>query len=190
MIQKIGILLIAMLACTFAFAGDEEGKDKNKDSISGTSHGIKIINPDSLTKDKIDIAVSNDDTLVFEDWEEPDDAGTDNSGIAPDGDMDGDGVNDDAMATDAAGIIGNFLQSRESRYQVSFQVYPNPTSDVIHIKTNTNPQLVEVKNMMGETLYMSDSTDPIDVSGQASGTYLINLVYHDHIETVKFVKVM
>ncbi len=67
-------------------------------------------------------------------------------------------------------------------------VYPNPTSDILNIKTDSKVNAVSVVDMSGRSIKVKLDGDKVDVSTLPVGTYLINVETKDGISTEKFIK--
>lgn len=65
---------------------------------------------------------------------------------------------------------------------------PNPTSDILNIKTDLKINKVEIFDISGRKLNSKLEGNKIDVTGLQSGTYLINIETKDGITTEKFIK--
>ncbi len=80
------------------------------------------------------------------------------------------------------GMIGIKADKKEIN---SILVYPNPGSDVLHIKNNSNTaQDIEIINYLGQSLIRSPYKKEIDISTLPSGVYLIRM----GSSTGKFIK--
>ncbi|MDG5492115.1 T9SS type A sorting domain-containing protein [Psychroserpens sp. SPM9] len=76
----------------------------------------------------------------------------------------------------------------------SFNIYPNPSSSLLHIELNSNQtdltyQIFDIlgKQIITETLNTSSLTQ-IDISNWNSGLYLIKISIGDQTETKRFIK--
>ncbi|MDF2552505.1 MAG: C-terminal target protein [Chryseobacterium sp.] len=67
-------------------------------------------------------------------------------------------------------------------------VYPNPTSDILNIKTDSKINNVSVTDMTGRKVSVKLDGDKVDVKSLSAGTYLINVETKDGISTEKFIK--
>ncbi|MBA5246254.1 T9SS type A sorting domain-containing protein [Marnyiella aurantia] len=70
----------------------------------------------------------------------------------------------------------------------SLAIYPNPTSDILNIKTESKINAVSVVDMTGRKINVKVESDKVDVSALPVGTYLINVETKDGISTEKFIK--
>lgn len=67
-------------------------------------------------------------------------------------------------------------------------LYPNPTSDILNIKTDSKINAVSVVDMTGRKINVKLEGDKVNVSALPVGTYLINVETKDGISTEKFIK--
>jgi Glycosyl hydrolase catalytic core/Secretion system C-terminal sorting domain/F5/8 type C domain len=72
----------------------------------------------------------------------------------------------------------NFTKSKIS-------VYPNPTSDIIHIVGAENIALLQVLDVNGKSLITQKDSNSVDVTSLANGVYFIKF---NNSETFKFIK--
>jgi hypothetical protein len=84
-----------------------------------------------------------------------------------------------------------FVGINELNKQTTFEVYPNPTNSILNIKSN-NQQLqnatIEIKNTLGQIVYMDVYAHQINISYLPSGIYFIILNNKESKRTIKFVK--
>ncbi|MFT7155157.1 MAG: PKD repeat protein [Parvicella sp.] len=73
--------------------------------------------------------------------------------------------------------------------QVSFEMYPNPATDIVTIKTIGNSSEIEVINLIGETVYTakSNGNTTINVSGISKGAYFIRVTEGTASSTQKLI---
>lgn len=73
----------------------------------------------------------------------------------------------------------------------SFRVYPNPVKDILNISTKTAVDNIEVYDLLGK-LVLSAQPDVIspklNMSGLASGTYMVKVTIGNASKTVKIIK--
>ncbi len=72
----------------------------------------------------------------------------------------------------------------------SFIMYPNPTNDKIHIKSNSKIKNIEIFNLAGILVRKEPANTKsitIDVSLLASGNYIVRVIGQDAVSTKKFV---
>ncbi len=70
----------------------------------------------------------------------------------------------------------------------SISIYPNPTSDILNIKTDSKINAVSVVDMTGRKVDVKLNDTQVDVRSLPAGTYLINIETKDGISTKKFIK--
>ncbi len=90
---------------------------------------------------------------------------------------------DDVLFVDALGV-DDFSAD-------SFSIYPNPVKDILNISTKTAVDNVTVYDVLGKTVLTTqpDVISPkIDMSGLASGTYLVKVTIGNSSKTVKVLK--
>ncbi|WP_422105744.1 aryl-sulfate sulfotransferase [Winogradskyella sp.] len=71
--------------------------------------------------------------------------------------------------------------------QVSTTIYPNPTKDVIHVESNSAIDSVEVYNILGRKVLVTQSSK-VDLSEQPSGVYLIKIYAGQNSLSKKVIK--
>jgi hypothetical protein len=186
-ILKSTFLLIALVGFVgTSIADDDKDKKNNGDKPSKSS-----TQKDSVLLD-IDVdAPDTDDTLVFEDWDTPgsgDDIGANENQVAIGLNLN---VNDskDPLKDAFGDMLADKISSMvKPDYTVEFTVYPNPTVSQLQIRTYNIPNSIRVSDIMGRTYISSSFSSEIGVAELPTGTYVIQLVYDDHIESRKFVK--
>lgn len=67
-------------------------------------------------------------------------------------------------------------------------IYPNPTSDILNIKTDSKINAVSVVDITGKKVNVKLENDKVDVRDLPAGIYLINVETKDGIFTEKFIK--
>ncbi|MBW7674635.1 T9SS type A sorting domain-containing protein [Chryseobacterium chendengshani] len=67
-------------------------------------------------------------------------------------------------------------------------IYPNPTSDVLNIQTDSKITAVSISDMTGRKVNIKLDDNKVDVRNLTPGTYLINIETKDGISTEKFIK--
>ena len=179
-------LLLTVLTSLSLLADWDDDRDKKRKTVknqTSKSDSIQFVNDD------IDLQ-EQDDTLVFEDWDSSDgDAGVSTIsvelGIKP----------AEISANSTQTLLDNVLSSLTDRftplkneYLVDFTLYPNPTVNELHLKTTNIPKSLTIIDLTGKQHTISSYSDNIDVSILTPGTYFIQLIYPDHIESRKFIK--
>lgn len=197
--RNMRFLTIALTTCFVLIAGSvaakggKDDKNKGKDKTEGNT----------VAQDSIDILdvdgdiIQVDDTLVFEDWENPNDpggdAGDDGFNIKGDDPIDDELKGRPGMKTNGYNQVndvklGELKNLLKKDYTVEFQIYPNPTVDVLHIRSETVPSEVRICDLSGRQHKVLNYTTSVSVSDLPTGTYFIQLVYYDHVESRKFIK--
>ena len=67
-------------------------------------------------------------------------------------------------------------------------VYPNPTTDVIHLTANGKaPNAIEIYNMMGQRVVASSWKTTLSLSRLSKGNYYIHFIFDDKYQTQKLI---
>jgi len=179
-------LLLTVLTSFSLLADWDDDRDKKRKTVknqTSKSDSIQFVNDD------IDLQ-EQDDTLVFEDWDSSDgDAGVSTISV----ELGSKPAEISANSTET--LLDNMLSSLTDRftplkneYLVDFTLYPNPTVNELHLKTTNIPKSLTIIDLTGKQHTISSYSDNIDVSILTPGTYFIQLIYPDHIESRKFLK--
>ena len=179
-------LLLTVLTSFSLLADWDDDRDKKRKTVknqTSKSDSIQFLNDD------IDLQ-EQDDTLVFEDWDSSDgDAGVSTISV----ELGSKPAEIPANSTET--LLDNVLSSLTDRftplkneYLVDFTLYPNPTVNELHLKTTNIPKSLTIIDLTGKQHTISSYSDNIDVSILTPGTYFIQLIYPDHIESRKFLK--
>jgi hypothetical protein len=179
-------LLLTVLTSFSLLADWDDDRDKKRKTVknqTSKSDSIQFVNDD------IDLQ-EQDDTLVFEDWDSSDgDAGVSTISV----ELGSKPAEISANSTET--LLDNVLSSLTDRftplkneYLVDFTLYPNPTVNELHLKTTNIPKSLTIIDLTGKQHTISSYSDNIDVSILTPGTYFIQLIYPDHIESRKFIK--
>lgn len=80
------------------------------------------------------------------------------------------------------------LDSVTKQAKASLMISPNPTSDILNIKTDSKINAVSIVDLTGRKVNVKLEGDKVDVRGLSAGTYLINIETKDGISTEKFIK--
>ncbi len=75
------------------------------------------------------------------------------------------------------GITSTIDDVREA--QTALNVYPNPVTDVLHIRSEYSINQVDVVDFNGRSIYVAKSSDSIDMSAWNTGVYLVSVVLND-----------
>lgn len=77
-------------------------------------------------------------------------------------------------------------------HQIDFELYPNPTTDLLHINAQNTIEEVRILSPNGQVVYSelisNQSTFTIDVGAFPKGVYIIELISDDAISFDRFVK--
>ncbi|MCD1117035.1 T9SS type A sorting domain-containing protein [Chryseobacterium turcicum] len=126
--------------------------------------------------------------------------GTTVAGLVP---AESDIVNDTAAGNTVANTAGVDLWNVEFSNNVTLSVgetkeavagklfisiYPNPTSDILNIKTDSKINSVSIVDITGKKVNVKLEGDKVDVRNLPAGMYLINVETKDGISTEKFIK--
>lgn len=74
---------------------------------------------------------------------------------------------------------------------VGFKAYPNPIKDMLNLEYSSNISFVRILNLLGQEVIsktINGSSVNIDMSELNSGTYIVNVVIDDNIQTIKVIK--
>ncbi len=87
-------------------------------------------------------------------------------------------------------LIENTTASSAEFFKENFAIYPNPVVDVLNITSINELDVKEVRiiDMTGKVLNSGKQLEAIDVSGLASGVYLIEIESNEGSATSKFIK--
>ncbi len=83
--------------------------------------------------------------------------------------------------------------TEQSELNIDFEVYPNPSSQLINIKLEETTQLdrVTILGLDGRVIYQAEdylSSRPIDISQYQSGNYILNVNFKNNIISKQFTK--
>lgn len=68
------------------------------------------------------------------------------------------------------------ILSVDDKEVLDFKLYPNPSSDIINIKSKTGISSVRIVNTLGQTVLKSSGLSKIDISSLAAGYYVLKIV--------------
>ncbi|MEI7486968.1 MAG: T9SS type A sorting domain-containing protein [Chryseobacterium sp.] len=84
------------------------------------------------------------------------------------------------------------LRNKDSKTNMmtnnSIDVYPNPVSDVLNIKSNVKIEKVEIFDISGKKINIVLNSDKIDVRSIPSGSYIVIIETKEGKNTKKFIK--
>ena len=83
----------------------------------------------------------------------------------------------------------NTIGINELEKEYDWEVFPNPTSDIIYLKGDLH-NVVEIKivDMNGIVLLKEKNLTKFNVSSLVSGTYFIRFIRNNKVEQQKFIK--
>jgi hypothetical protein len=101
-------------------------------------------------------------------------------------------VNFIANSNDCTGATASRLDPNLSNngfhWKRNFEIYPNPVSSILTIKSEKSIDTIEVFDALGRSVFMKKSGNEFDVSSLQSGTYLMKIFSGNTIENIKFIK--
>lgn len=98
----------------------------------------------------------------------------------------GSGYVDKIAINNEGGVLSTKDDVKMIKNMVS--IYPNPTSDILNIKTDSKINAVSVVDITGKKVNVKLENDKVDVRNLPAGIYLINVETKDGISTEKFIK--
>ncbi len=97
-------------------------------------------------------------------------------------------ANDTALIFDTFSITSSSLSVNDTAAENSNSVYPNPTSDILNIKSKDKVTAVSIYDMSGKRIGASVINNTVDVRALQSGTYIINIETENGRSSEKFIK--
>lgn len=98
-------------------------------------------------------------------------------------------TNTTALIFDTFNITSGSLGTNDIEFfENKVSISPNPTSDILNIKTYSKINAVSVVDMTGRKVDVKLNDTQVDVRSLPAGTYLINIETKDGISTEKFIK--
>ncbi|MDG2275587.1 MAG: family 16 glycosylhydrolase [Flavobacteriaceae bacterium] len=92
-----------------------------------------------------------------------------------------------SMIIDYVRVYQNTTASTEDIFANKFSVYPNPSSDVLNIRTNEPIDKVELYNIIGQ-LIVAEKTTNINISSLKTGIYILK-IYSGNRSVIKKVMI-
>ena len=89
-----------------------------------------------------------------------------------------------SMVIDYVRVYQNTTASTEDVFANKFSVYPNPSSDVLNIRTNEPIDKVELYNTIGQLIVVKKTTN-INISSLKTGIYILKIYSGNRIVTKK-----
>jgi hypothetical protein len=195
--NKIYFFKYALAALCVVFVAElslAEGGDKGKDK-SDNQNKPNATKVDSVAADFTIDAAKQDDTLVFEEWERP------SGGSGEDGFKlllknksvfsecgTSSSLELAACQFSSMGNTNESLPPKVTSPAVDFKLFPNPTVNELHLTLMEIPTSLRVADITGKEHISMSYTSTVQVSHLPTGTYFIQLIYSDHIESRKFIK--
>jgi len=85
--------------------------------------------------------------------------------------------------------LTSVLGTKETTHNNIFlSISPNPTSDILNIKTDSKINAVSVVDMTGRKIEVKMNGSQVDVRSLSTGTYLITVETKEGTSTQKFIK--
>lgn len=78
--------------------------------------------------------------------------------------------------------------STEEFSELTFEIYPNPTSEYLNIKTQVNDYSFKVYNSLGQKMHIVKTQDNLDISNLSNGIYFLEIENELSSSTKKFIK--
>jgi hypothetical protein len=101
-------------------------------------------------------------------------------------------VNFIANSNDCSGATASRLDPNLSNntfnLKRNFEIYPNPVSSILTIKSEKNIDAIEVFDALGRLVISRKSEQKIEVSSLQSGTYLLKIFSGNTVEHLKFIR--
>jgi len=84
--------------------------------------------------------------------------------------------------------ITEYITSSSDIPSIDFEIYPNPVLDILEIKIEGVPELIEIYDLRGRLVYMEEETNSINLEKLHKGVYVIKVIANGHIGIRKIVK--
>lgn len=88
-------------------------------------------------------------------------------------------------------IVFDYVSSEEeTQIKADFNIYPNPTEDIIHFELNDKINLLELYDLSGQKLriFQNIEDNQVDISNIKSGVYILQVVCNNDKWTTKIIK--
>lgn len=87
-------------------------------------------------------------------------------------------------------VVHNTTASSQQFFTENFNLYPNPTSDVLNISSKNGLEMKEIKitDLSGRIVRTLNNASTINVSDLSAGTYLIDITTNEGKASSKFIK--
>lgn len=73
-------------------------------------------------------------------------------------------------------------------HEDNIKIYPNPTSDILNIKSETIPERVEVFTIDGALVLTKEGSDNINITNISSGLFFIKIFHNGKVSIRSFIK--
>lgn len=80
------------------------------------------------------------------------------------------------------------LLNTENFQLADLKIYPNPTSDILTVKTLKKIDLIEVYNTLGKLLLQESTSNRVDLSNLSKGLYIIKIKINGAVFSKKIIK--
>jgi len=97
------------------------------------------------------------------------------------------GFTQSSMVIDYVRVYQNTPLGTNDVFASKFSVYPNPSSDVINIKTDEKVDKVELYNTLGQLIINKDNTTLMNINRVKSGLYLLKIYSGNKTVTKKVI---
>ncbi|MEN8927822.1 MAG: T9SS type A sorting domain-containing protein, partial [Flavobacteriales bacterium] len=90
-------------------------------------------------------------------------------------------VNGCSDTTSAALLSVGITSTEENEFKSSLTIFPNPTMELLNIKTNMDYSTFKIINSIGQVIYYNTPDEVIDVSNFSAGKYLLLFYKNDKL---------
>lgn len=97
-------------------------------------------------------------------------------------------LNSDGVYIDDIKITGTTTTNMEEETSFSSSIFPNPATNDINLKLNEAPERVEILDLNGRMVFVSNFQKQIDVTSLPAGLYTIRAFLKSDVITDKFIK--
>jgi|LauGreDrversion4_2_1035121.scaffolds.fasta_scaffold65512_2 hypothetical protein len=97
-------------------------------------------------------------------------------------------LNSDGVYIDDIKITGTTITGIEDENSYSTLIFPNPASNMINLKLNETPERVEILDINGRVVLVSNFQKQMDITSLPFGLYTIRAFLNSDVITEKFIK--
>jgi hypothetical protein len=97
-------------------------------------------------------------------------------------------LNSDGVYIDDIKITGTTTTNTEEETSFSSSIFPNPATNDINLKLYETPERVEILDLNGRVVFVSNFQKQIDVTSLPAGLYTIRAFLKSDVITDKFIK--